>query len=120
MKFRSPTQEPVYLALTSSHTAVVGPELGELEQRFHREAIAEGCIPEGMDAAPMPKQTERTKSEVIDDAIRKMIADAKPEDFTRDGKVDANALSERVGFAVSASERNAAWDKISNDEADKE
>ena len=45
MKFRSPTDAPVHLALTSGHTAVVGPHPVELDARWHRVAIARGCAP---------------------------------------------------------------------------
>ena len=45
MKFRSPTGAPVHLALTSGHTAVVGPHPVELDARWHRVAIARGCAP---------------------------------------------------------------------------
>jgi hypothetical protein len=51
MKFRSPTEHPVHLALTSGHTAVVGPDPVELDARWHRVAIERGCVPAGGRAA---------------------------------------------------------------------
>ena len=45
MKFRSPTDAAVHIALTSGHTAVVGPDPVELDARWHRVAIARDCAP---------------------------------------------------------------------------
>ena len=47
MRFRSPTDKPVYMALTSGHTLVVGPALIEVPKHFHRMAVMQGCLPEG-------------------------------------------------------------------------
>ena len=47
--------------------------------------------------------------------MRQMVVEAQPADFTTDGKVNANALSARVGFTVSSSERDAAWDQVAKD-----
>lgn len=45
MKFRSPTDEPVFLGLTSGHTVVVPREGVELDAKWNKTAIAAGCIP---------------------------------------------------------------------------
>lgn len=116
MRFRSPTETPVYLALTSGHTLVVGPELVEVPKQFHRPAVMEGCIPEGMDAMPAEDgPPSETKQDLIVAAIKKMLADPKEGDFNGDGKPDVRKLSQRAGFTVLADERNSAWTRI-NDE----
>ncbi len=112
MKFRSPTETPIHIALLSGHTCVIGPQLAEVEPRFHREAVAAGAIPEGMDAAAPVAAPEKSKSQLIVDAVKAAIDDAKADEFDGQGKVKIEALSKRAGFNVSASERNAAWTKV--------
>jgi hypothetical protein len=116
MKFRSPTETPVYMALTTGHTFVVGPELVEVPKMFHRQAVMEGCLPEGMDALPSDDgPPSDTKIDLIVKAIKAMLADPKDGDFNGDGKPDVRKLSARAGFTVLADERNSAWTLI-NDE----
>lgn len=113
MKFRSPTALPVYLALTSGHTFVVGPELAEVPQRFHRMAVSEGCLPEGMAAMPGEDGTTAPdKPALIIKAIEAMKAENKDGDFLGDGKPNLGRLSVRAGFNVSRIERDAAWDTL--------
>ena len=38
MKFRSPSDEPVYVSLTNGHSAVIGTEFRELPDILHRKA----------------------------------------------------------------------------------
>ncbi|WP_428414388.1 hypothetical protein [Methylibium sp.] len=116
MKFRSPTEQPIYMALTSGHTFVVGPELIEVPKLFHRQAVMEGCIPEGMDSLPKDDDTpSATKQSMIEAAMRKMVAEANTDDFTNDGKPDTRKLSARVGFTVLKEERDAAWEVVGED-----
>ena len=116
MKFRSPTDTPVYLGLTSGHTIIIGPELIEVPQMFQRLAIAEGCVPEGMnEAAPPPDRAQKTKLDLIVDAMRAMVAEGLEGDFTTDGKPNTQRLSARAGFTVSGDERNEAWQALADD-----
>ena len=55
MKFRSPTQAPVHMALLSGHTCVVGPDPVELDARWHRVAVEHGCVPADGLAALSPE-----------------------------------------------------------------
>ena len=116
MKFRSPTENPVYLANTAGHTFVVGPELVEVPKMFHRAAVLEECIPEGMDASPSAEPAaDATKMDLIAKALRAMVADADTADFNNDGRPDTRRLSARCGFTVLASERDAAWEAVQDD-----
>lgn len=113
MRFKSPTDKPIYLALTTGHTCTVGPEYAEIEDRFHRLAVVQGAIPEGTEHVQVAPAAEAlTRQDVLLAMVRRMIDEALPSDFTNDGKVNANALSARVGFTVSSSERDAAWDQL--------
>lgn len=117
MKMRSPTDTPIYLALTSGHTLVIGPELVEIPRMFHRMALAEECLPEGVDA-PLPAEgePEATKMDLICKAIRSMLNGNADGDFNNDGRPDVRRLTLKAGFNVSAGERDAAWAIVSEDE----
>lgn len=112
MKFRSVTGNVVALALTSGHTAVVTPEGSELEPRFHKEAIAQGCLPEGLADAPDDIKPTFKRKDVIVEAFNAMLAGSDAEDFTKQGKPSLSRLNTKVGFAVDRSEADAIWDEI--------
>ena len=109
MKFKAPGTEPVMVALTTGHTCVVTPEGNTIEPRFRKEAIARGCSPMGVGAAEPEVQVEKTKAELIQDGIEKMLEGNDDDAFTGDGKPDAKKLSQIVGFTVTAKERDDAW-----------
>lgn len=118
MKFRSPTETPIHMALTSGHTLVVGPELVEVPKMFHRQAVMDGCIPEGMSEMPAADEAQDpSKHALLVKAIKAMVAEDKDGDFNGDGRPDVRKVSARVGFTVLASERDAAWQAV-NDEDD--
>lgn len=110
MKFRSTTGEDVYLALTNGHTAIVPPGGCELDPKFHREAIANGCLPDGVQAPQEDNAPQVDRKSLITDAINAMLAGSDPEDFTSQGKPSMNKLVARVGFNASRSEVDAVWD----------
>lgn len=115
MKFFPPEgQTEVHIALLNGHTALVTEDGTELEARFRREAIARGCLPEGIGADPviegeLPPFDREAK---ILDAINDMIDGNDAADFNADGSPNLRNLSDRVGFQVSRSERDAAMAKI--------
>lgn len=112
MKFRSTTGEDVYLALTSGHTAIVTVDGSELESKFHREAIANGCLPNGVDLPPEDNTPQIDRKSLIADAINAMLAGSDPEDFTQQGKPSMSKLVARVGFNASRSEVDGVWDEM--------
>lgn len=113
MKFRSVTGKDVQIGLTSGHTAIVTPQGVELEQRFHREAIARGCLPGDMPEPTQEAPSQFNRKQVITDAINAMLAGSEPDDFTKHGKPDLRKLNAKVGFNVERSEADALWDEIS-------
>lgn len=114
MKFRSTTGEEIHIALTSGHTALVGVEPTELPANFHKEAIARGCLPEGVepDAAPDTSGAFDRKK-VIVDALNLMMDGDTEGDFKNDGKPNLTALNKRVGFQVERVEADAIWEEVS-------
>lgn len=113
MKFRSVTGADVALALTSGHTAVVTPAGNEIDSRFHKEAIAQGCLPEGVDNTKEDKTPSFDRKQVIMDALNAMLAGSDAEDFTKEGKPSLGKLNARLGFTVSRSEADSIWEELS-------
>ncbi len=112
LKFRSPTDEPLHIALTSGHTAVITPEGNELAPMFHREAIARGAqtgdpvAPLEGDSAPFDRK------QVITDAINGMMDGDNEGDFNDDGKPNLKKLNALLGFQASRTEVDAIFDEI--------
>jgi len=110
MKFRSPTDDAIHVALTNGMTANITPEGVELDPMFHREAIARGALPAGIDAPP-PGMTDPAfnRKEVIAKVLQTMLDGSDPDDFKKDGTPDLRRVSRLAGFAVQRDEAEAAW-----------
>lgn len=113
MKFRSNTDEDVHIALTTGHTVVVTVAGNEIDKMFHKEAIARGCLPEGVNDTQEDKTPQFDRKKVITDALNDMLSGSDEDDFTKQGKPSLDKLCARVGFTVSRSEADAIWDEMS-------
>lgn len=134
MKFRSPGEEPLHIALTSGHTLVITPEGVEVPETFRREAISRGAEPLGSDGANLApvhqsnaggdddddaKSTEEKRLELIKVALRTMLSGADEEDFTAAGLPNLKRLQFLAGFNVPRTEADAAWAQVQAEEAGK-
>ena len=110
MKFRSPSDQPIHIALTTGHTAVVPPDGVELDPMFHKEASARGavCFDENAPAVALTMTPEVRKA-AISAAMKGMLDGKVEDDFTTDGKPNLRKLKERVGFTVTREEADAAF-----------
>lgn len=114
MKFYAPGDEPVMVALLSGHSVVIEPEGTELEPRFHKEALAQGCRPEGSSAGEgFDRTAVFDRRKVIRAAIETLLDSSDPEAFTNDGVPALRKVTEAAGFQVSREERDAAWAELS-------
>lgn len=119
MKFFPPTDEPVSVNLTSGHTANILPEGTELDPMFHREAIARGCTPEGIEKPKAPDtKPEFDRNAVVRKALNDMLDGQDPHDFKKDGTPDLRAVTKRVGFQVSREDVEANWAELTADDKD--
>lgn len=110
-RFRSPTDTPLHVALTSGHTAVIPPEGVELATAFHREAIARGAVlAEGATAEDQTQVFNRQL--VIREVIEAMVAGKDKDDFTGDGKPNLVKLKAKTGFPVSREEADAVFAEL--------
>lgn len=110
MKFRSPSDQPIHIALTTGHTAVITPEGVELDPMFHKEASARGAVAfdDGSTATAPP--VDRKAS--IAAALTGMLDGKDEDDFTADGKPNLNRLKAKVGFAVTREEADAVFAEL--------
>lgn len=115
MKFRSTTGQPVHLALTSGHTAVVTTEGVELDAVFHRAAIANGCLPEGVSSDVPQPGTEPTRKDIIVGAMNAMLDGKDEKDFNADGRINLARLNARLGFSIAREEADAVFEEITAD-----
>lgn len=117
--FYSTTGEPVHIALTTGHTAIVDTLEGSegagslLHPRFHREAVTRGCLPLGAEDFKLPlENAPPTRTAVIMGKLRDMIDGNEPDDFTAAGLPNLNALQRLCGFKVTREEADAAWSQV--------
>ncbi len=106
MKFRSPSEEPLHVALTTGHTALVTPESVELDPMFHREASARGAIAfdDGAPGAAVSSVPMDRKTAILA-ALKGMLDGNDPDDFTADGKPNLNKVKAKIartGGAISS------------------
>ncbi len=117
MKFRSPTNDPLHIALTTGHTAVVSAEGTELAPMFHREAVARGAVPVDSTVASMDLQTQMLARHLaIKDALDAMLNGADKDDFTADGKPNLTRLKSKAGFAATREEVDAIFAELAKAE----
>lgn len=125
MKFKSPTEKPVYVASTTSVCAWVGPEYRELPACLHREALAKGCITDNMDAASISEQGQsepgriNAPEERLRDVLVELSVRGGAEDFTRDGLPDMRKLTKKCGFGVNREDMVRIWQQIRATQANK-
>ena len=113
MKFRSPSDQPIHIALTTGHTAVVPPDGVELDPMFHKEASARGavCFDENAHAVALTMTPEVRKA-AISAAMKGMLDGANDGDFTADGKPNLVRLKAAVGFSVTRDEADAIFTEL--------
>lgn len=121
MKFKSPTETPVYLALLSGHCAVVGPEWRELPIILHKKAFEEGCITDNMDAETIAAKVEnaqpqKSNHEILVETIKGMAANPQDGDFTAADLPNLKRLSSLVGWTVSREEMMQAVQAIADED----
>lgn len=117
MKFRSPTDEPLHIALTTGHTAVVSADGTELAPMFHREAVARGAFPVDSSAAGVDLQTQMLARHLaIKEALDAMLNGADKDDFTADGKPNLTRLKSKAGFAATREEVDVIFAELAKAE----
>ena len=112
MKLRSPTDQPLHVALTTGHTTVITPDGSEVDQKFFREAIARGAVPVDSSASQDTQSQVLDRQLAIQEAISAMIEGKVSDDFTADGKPNLARLKAKAGFQVTREEADAIFDQL--------
>lgn len=108
MKFRSPTDNPIRVALLSGHTAIIGREWRELDPIFHRDALALGAQADATEIqnpsvkvaaseAGLAKVTD-AESEIRKALIAMLERDQEGDFVASTGLPNLKALEKEVGF----------------------
>lgn len=108
-KFRSPSDQPIHIALTTGHTAVIPPEGVDLDPMFHREASARGAVAFDESSLVVSTMTPDVRNAAISAALTAMLDGKAEDDFTTEGKPNLLKLRARVGFAVAREEADAVF-----------
>ena len=112
MNFRSLTDQPIHVALTTGHTAVITPDGGPLDPMFHKEAAARGAVAfDGPAGTPLSGADRKA---AITEALQQMVAGKDPEDFTAEGKPALARLKAKLGFHVPRDEADAAYAELAD------
>ena len=123
MKLKSPTAEPISVALTNGHGIRIGPEGRDVPEMFRREAFAQGAILIDTDASdfedPENTKADESKLDLLIVGVKKMLVE-NTDDFTGSGLPNRKVLSSIVGWNVSATELSVAWAKIQAESKDPE
>lgn len=115
IRFRSPDESVIHVAITGGHAARVGPEWRELPPILHKQAIALGCITDNMTAEsiaalPVSAKPPFDTAQAIKEGIVKMLESEDDDDnFTKAGLPNLNTLSHVVGFSVDREQMQTVW-----------
>lgn len=120
MKFKSPGDEPIYVALLSGHSAVVTDEWRELPVMLHREALMAGCITDNMSAEAIAAkiesaQTGKSNHEILVETIKGMMDNPQSGYFTGADLPNLKVLSGLAGWTVNKEEMMQAVQEIANE-----
>lgn len=123
MKFKAPGETPVYIAMLSGHTAVVGDEWRELPLFMHRKALEEGCITDNMDQATIDAKLEaaapgESNHDILVKVIKDMMANPNEGDFTGADLPNLKVLAKNAGWNVNREEMMQAVQAIANEQDD--
>jgi len=105
-----------HVALLSGHACRVyetspvdGKKGTDLHPRFQRAASAAGCILIGTELYEEPASTEKTKEEILDEAVEALVEAGNAEDLEASGKPTLAAAKRQAGYTVTRSELDMAW-----------
>lgn len=121
VKFFPTSGVAIQLALTSGHTTVVEPNGTELDERFHAEAVARGCVPESavQNLVQRAQVSTFNRQEHIVKVLKDMARGDDPNAFTSNGMPNKLTLDKLLGFTSDRNEIEEAWE-IAKQQLDEE
>ena len=122
MKLKSPTDEPVQVALLSGHIIRIPHEGREVPQRFLQDAFKAGCLPVSVDTGAIQggadvggESSGKTRGEIIIGAIKTLLESGA--EMTAAGLPNLKELSKVAGFTVERNEMVDAWNAVQEEAA---
>lgn len=124
--FYSQDGEDIRVPLPDGRVALVGEEPRVLPRAFHKEAMKRGCLIAGanmpkLDLSVPTELDQEARNEAIKDAIREALdADSEAEGyeaaygeaFNENEEPSVRWIEKRLGFNISAGERDKAWAEV--------
>ena len=115
MRFKTKDGTTKYIALLSGHCANVYPQFAELDEMFHANAYAMGCVSEDQIFVEERSALSDTgRKEFINAAFAEVVSRNNPEDWTKpdiktgETKPKLEAIERICGFKVTPRERAEA------------
>lgn len=123
IRFKSPTDDVLYVAITTGACARIGSKWRELPVDLHAAAIAAGAVTDNMDKAaaeqqrakvedPEPGESADDPAKLIRTAIIECIESVDEGAFDKKGFPDLKYLSARVGFNVERDQMLKVWHAV--------
>lgn len=122
MQFKSPNDEPIYIAELSGHCAVVGSEWRELPVQLHKSALMLGCITDNMSKEAVAEIVKFNAPPVQDNhsilvsIIKGMADNPAVGDFTAAELPNLKVLSAKAGWTVNKEEMMQAVHAVGSEE----
>lgn len=118
MKYRSPTGEPLRVATTAGHTAILDDQWQELPKVFHQAALLHGAeVDQAVtvaDAAP-PQSAGPTGQDVdaiIERALKVMLERDQEGDFNAADEPNLKVLSKLAGLRVTREQVSPIYHRL--------
>lgn len=124
VKFRSPTEKPIHVAILSGHAATIGPKWRDLPKILHKAAIGEGAISsnmtqEAIDAVIEGASGALDQDKAVKDALVVMLEEKdEPDNFTESGVPNIDVLSTRCGFNVERAQMLRVWKALQDESSE--
>lgn len=123
IRFKSPTDDVLYVTTTTGACARIGPKWRELPVELHAAAIAAGAVTDNMDKAAAEQQRAKVEAAPAEDApedpaklihtaIIELIESSDEGAFDKKGFPDLKYLSARVGFNVEREQMLKVWHAV--------
>lgn len=113
MKFKNPTDLPVFVTSTAGHCYTFAPGETAEVQKSLETACFDARLALIVESAATPIETtgpsETTRAQKIKEAVSLIVAKSDPKDFTTDNRVRKTAVDAMIGFKSTPDELGVAY-----------
>lgn len=118
MKYRSPTGEPLRVATTAGHTAILGEEWQELQPVFHQAALLAGAEVDKQVTSAKETKPESTGPQakdtdaIIERALKVMLERDQDGDFNAADEPNLKVLSKLAGIKITREQVSPIYHRL--------